>query len=421
MHGDAGGKVDAVLLFDASGPQQHAGIADFLHIVLHDVPVLPGGQLIAVFCLREPGRVFQHRHIAALCGKHLAAFHKGGAVPDNALRHRTAGRQVTPPRQHQHVGGQLQADFRQVGGAFALQDRHAFGHLQGVSDVFAQRLVHIGDKRRHLATVGSADGYHLTGQLGGILQIFHECTVAHGHIQQNSIGTRRQLFAHDGGGDQRNTAHCGGHIPQGVHLFVRHRDSSALANDRNADRIHLPEKFLLRQRGAGAGHRLHLVDGAAGMAQSPAAHFGNSHTAGGHDGRNDQRGLVPHAAGGVFVHLDALDGGQIHHITGASHHIGEDRGFFVGHTAQVNGHHQRGHLVVRHRAVHISVHRKGDLLPVQLSAVPFFGDNIVHSHGLSLLSKHQSPAQRAGLVCKITGSLYRRGCPRPWAPESSWK
>ncbi len=36
-------------------------------------------------------------------------------------------------------------------------------------------------------------------------------------------------------------------VPQGVHLFVRHSDALALADDRQTDLVHLCKKLLLRE------------------------------------------------------------------------------------------------------------------------------------------------------------------------------
>ena len=215
----------------------------------------------------------------------------------------------------------------------ALQDSHTFGDLQRVADVLAQGLVHVGDKRRDLAAVGGADGDHQPCQLQGAVQILHKSAVAHRDIQQNGVRPGSQLFGHDGGGNQRNAADGGGDITQGVDFFVGHSNLPTLADDRNADVIDLPEKILLAQAGAGAGNRLHLVNGAAGMAQPAPAHLGDFYAASGHDGGDDQSGLVAHTAGGMLVRLDARNGGKIHHIAGMCHDSGQLGGFGVGHAA----------------------------------------------------------------------------------------
>ena len=153
-----------------------------------------------------------------------------------------------------------------------------------------------------------------------------------------------------------------------------------LADDGNTNVIDLPEKILLAQAGAGAGNRLHLVNGAAGMAQTAPTHLGNFYAARGHDGGDDQGGLVAHTAGGMLVRLDARNGGKIYHIAGMCHDIGQLGSLGVSHAAQIDGHQQCGHLVIGHVARHITVYGKRQFLAVQRAAVPLFGDDIIHTH-----------------------------------------
>ncbi len=95
----------------------------------------------------------------------------------------------------------------------------------------AQRGVHIGNQGCHFAAMCRADGNHQAGKLDGFVQVLHERTAAHCNIQQDRIRTSRQLFAHDRGSNQRNAAYRCRNIPQGVQLFIRHRNFAALAND----------------------------------------------------------------------------------------------------------------------------------------------------------------------------------------------
>ena len=149
------------------------------------------------------------------------------------------------------------------------------------------------------------------------------------------------------------------------------------------------------------------------MPEASPAHLCNFHTAGGYNGNDDQRRLVPHAAGGMFVRLNSRNRGKIYHIPRMCHYISQNCCFLICHSAQINCHQQRRHLIIRHRTIHIAIYRKINLFTRQPAAVTFFCNNIIHSHVFSLLSKHQSPAQRAGLFSKITGSLYRTGYPQP--------
>ena len=230
-----------------------------------------------------------------------------------------------------------------------------------------------------------ADGDHQLGQLDALVHGLHEGTGAGGDIQQDGIRAGRQLFGHDGRRDERDAADGGRHIPQGVHLFIGDRDALALADDRQADLVHLRKEVLLREGRPGAGHTLHLVDGAAGVAQAAAAHLGDLDAAGRHHRRDDQRGLVAHTAGGVLVHLDAGDGRKVYHHAAVGHHVGQLGGLFVGHAAQVDGHHPGSHLVVGHFPADEAVDDGFQLLAGVGAAVALFGDQIINAHKVTLL------------------------------------
>ena len=158
-----------------------------------------------------------------------------------------------------------------------------------------------------------------------------------------------------------------------------------MTDDRQADLVHLREEILLREGGPGAGHALHLVDGAAGVAEAAAAHLGDLHAARRHHGRDDEGGLVADAAGGVLVHLDAGDGRKIHHDAAVGHHVGQLGGLRVGHAAQVDGHHPSGHLVIGHFPADEPVDDGFQLLTGVGAAVPLFRDQVINTHKVTLL------------------------------------
>ena len=230
-----------------------------------------------------------------------------------------------------------------------------------------------------------ADGHHELCQLNALVHGFHKGTGAGGHIQQNGVRAGGQLLGHDAGRDERDAAHGGGHIPQSVHLFVCHGDALALADDRQTDAVDLCKELFLRQGRPGARHALHLVDGAAGVAQTAAAHLGDLDPAGCHDGGDHQRGLVAHAAGGVLVHLDARNGRKIHHHTAVSHHIGQLCGLLIGHAAQIDSHHPCSHLVISHFSADIAIDDLLQLLTAVRTAITLFCDQIINAHRITLL------------------------------------
>ena len=266
-----------------------------------------------------------------------------------------------------------------------LEHVHALHDLEAVADVAAQRSVHVGDHGSDAAAVMGADGDHQLGQLDALLHSLHERAGAGGNIQQDGVRAGGQLLGHDAGRDEGDAADGGGDVPEGVHLFVRHGDAFALADDRQADLVHLREELLLREGGLGAGDALHLVDGAAGVAKSAAAHLGDLDAAGRDDGRDDQRGLVAHAAGGVLVHLDARNGRKIHHHTAVSHHIGQLCGLFIGHATQIDSHHPCSHLVISHFSADIAIDDLLQLLTAVRTAVTLFCNQIINAHRITLL------------------------------------
>ena len=248
-----------------------------------------------------------------------------------------------------------------------------------------QRGIHIGDHCRHPASVVGADGHHQLCQPDAVLHRFHKGTGAGGDVQQDSVGAGGKLFGHDAGCDQGDAAHGGSHIPQGVHLFIRHGNALALPDDRQTHAVHLCKELLLRQSGLCAGDALHLVDGAAGVTQTSAAHLGDLDTTRRHDGGNDQRGLVAYAAGGMLVHFDAGNGRKIHHDAAVRHHIRKLCGLLVGHAPEIDRHHPRRHLVVRHVSADKTVDDGLQLFPAVGAAIPLFCDQIINAHRSMLL------------------------------------
>ena len=118
------------------------------------------------------------------------------------------------------------------------------------------------------------------------------------------------------------------------------------------------------------------------MAQASAAHLGHRDPTGSHHGCQCQRSLIPHTSGTVFVHLAAMDSGQIQHLTTVCHGHGQFISLLLGHLLKVDRHHQRGYLIIRNLSTGIALDKKVDLFFRKLSAVSFFHDNVIHPHRL---------------------------------------
>ena len=123
-----------------------------------------------------------------------------------------------------------------------------------------------------------------------------------------------------------------------------------------------------------------LVDSAAGVPEAASAHFCHLDAAGRSDRRNDQRGLVAHAAGGMLVSGDAANAGQIGHIAGTRHGKGQIDRFTRIEPAQIHCHQKGGKLIIGRAAVGGRSGKKGQFFRGKRTAVALFADQISYIH-----------------------------------------
>ena len=100
------------------------------------------------------------------------------------------------------MGSQEQAQFKAIllfRSAIALEQFNDFRHLQCVSDMASQGLVHVGDQGPDLLPHLGADGNHHLRQFLGIGLGLHEGPLAGFDIEHQSIDSLRQFFTHDAG------------------------------------------------------------------------------------------------------------------------------------------------------------------------------------------------------------------------------
>ena len=244
----------------------------------------------------------------------------------------------------------------------------------------SQRLVHAADQGHDRFPGQLTHPHHVLRQGKAVLQGMHDRAGTGFNVQYDGIGARCQLFAENGGNDQGQGVHGGGHVPQAVKCLVRRREMAGLAHHGHSDLLYLADKILHRQANTQAGNGFQFIQGTAGMAQAPAAHLGHRGAAGGHQGRQHQRGRISHTAGGMLIHLDAGNAGKIGNIPGVPHCQGQIRRFPVCHAVQADRHQQGGKLVLRHRMIRGRLRKEGDLLFCQLPAEFFLFDDFHHCH-----------------------------------------
>ena len=255
----------------------------------------------------ESRRVVQHACIPTLCLDHLFQLRKGLPICNLLLGQRTALRQFPFFRKPKHIGGQLDADLRQIGRAASLQGLTRLANLQRIPDGTTQRTVHIGDERHCSASHMLADGHHLLCQRNGVLQGLHKGAAAGLDVQKDSIGACGDLFAHNAGSNQRNAVDRSRHIAQRIELFIRGCQVAGLPNYADPHPADNVKKGLPIQCGSESGDGFQFIHRPAGVPQPAAAHLGHAHAQRSDNRRHDQRGLIPHAAGAVFIDLDPVD------------------------------------------------------------------------------------------------------------------
>ena len=167
----------------------------------------------------------------------------------------------------------------------------------------------------------------------------------------------------------------GGDVAQRVELAVGGNELGGLADHGHADAAELRGIGGEREVDAETRDGLKFVEGAAGVAETAAAHHGHGHAAGGDERGENERDLVPHPAGGVLVDLDAGNAGEVGDHTGPHHRFGEAGGFLRRHAAQEDGHEQGGRLVIGPLAPHHALHERRDFVAGQRMAVAFAGDD----------------------------------------------
>ena len=110
--------------------------------------------------------------------------------------------------------------YKQVTLDLAGEHLNGLLDLQCIADVGTQRLAHAGDDGSHGLAGQLADLRHGLGQTDGVIHGFHQRAGAGLDVQDDGVRTGSELLGHNGGGDQRQAVHRGGHVPQGVQFLI---------------------------------------------------------------------------------------------------------------------------------------------------------------------------------------------------------
>ena len=113
------------------------------------------------------------------------------------------------------------------------------------------------------------------------------------------------------------------------------------------------------------------------MTEAAAGEHADFDAAGGHPGREDERDLVAHAAGGVLVGDVVVLSAQVPLIAAPQHGLRQRGHLFGGHPVDGDGHQQRRHLVIGNLAARVALDEQLDLTRFKRSAAAFAVENFV--------------------------------------------
>ncbi len=290
------------------------------------------------------------------------------------------------------MSARIEHQLREVGGALAAQGRDRLADLERVPDRLAERLVHVGEHADDFAARMLPKLEHHLRELARVVDGLHERPVADLDVEHDRIGTGCDLLRHDARGDQRHVVDGRRHVAQPVEELVGRNEVRGLPDDRKPDLPHLLEELFLRELDPETGDRLELVERAAGVAETAAAHLPEGNAARCDDRADGERRLVPHATGRVLVdNLASERRAEIDRLAAADHRVGQRERLFAVQALEEDRHAEGSHLVIGHVAPGIREHELGQLVPAELLAVALSPDQL-RRHG-----------PRAGGQCSTIG------------------
>ena len=383
---NADGKVDHVILRGATAAEMHGDKAYIPRFHRGDIAVARGLDGMHDRRLRQQGRVVYGGGVAALRADHGRELIERRAALDGLFQPCAGFRlRFGETAADEDVRAEHEAQLAQIRHVRPAQDGDRFLDLQRVADSKAERLVHIGHDGGHVASGMLADAYHLPRKLkSGFLRL-HERAGAGFHVQHDGARAGGELLGHDARNDQRDAVHRRGHVAQRVHFFIRRGKIRRLPGDHKADVLGGFEEFFGRHGGGEAGEGFELVDRAAGVPETAAGHFRHFAAACRHHRAEHKRGLVADAAGRVLVGGVLAERRKIDHVAGVLHFHGKLRCFLRRHAAETDGHHQRGHLVIRDIPRRVALDDEMQFLLRESPTLFFLFDEIGHMHDASPL------------------------------------
>src|ERR1700676_1855045 len=330
---------------------------------------------------RKKLRVVNNALVATLQANALLEFFFGLSGGDHGFGEEAAVVEgLCAVAKKKHPGGKFDAQFDEISWAAAAEYVDAFGDFIGVSGHAAERLVHVGDESDNFFAHAPASFDHEVRQLRGIFFALHKGAGTGFDVEDKSVDAFGEFFAHDGGADEADIFHGGGGIAERVDFFVSRRDFRSLANEAHTAFAENAEEFSEGEIHVKARNGFEFIERAASVAETASADHGNSESARGDNGSEDERSLITDAASGMFVDFFAGKIGEIDDFAGIEHGFGERGDLRTIEATEPRGHEPGRHLVIGNFAARVARDEEVNLLAGVFTGIAFFADQVDGAH-----------------------------------------
>src|SRR6185503_7227620 len=262
----------------------------------------------------------------------------------------------------------------------AAKSFQCFDHFERVTDCPAQRLAHVRYEGDAILLQAFRNVEHQLRQFGRRGLILDECPTSDFYIEDQTGEPFGHLLAHDRSRHQRPASYCAGHVAKRIELLVSRSDLSCLPNESDAHLFQGVPEFEQREVGSETRKRLEFVQGAARMSERPSRNHRDQHAGRARYRSDHEGGLIAYPACRMFIDTGASEIGEIDDGTGVKHLLRQRAGFFGGHPPQVDGHNERGHLVVGHVSTRVTPDNKSYFVARQLHSIALFRNDVNYSH-----------------------------------------